>query len=373
MKILTTILCCLGWSLGALAQGLPPDPEAQLRIIRQALIEAVMERTTKVNAMGWIDGKGQLQESAHFQTDAKIRGIRVQSYMMPEGHDAKIKVSMEDLPWSVRAALSGPGESCEPVAQNWRQSLSVTTTMHPSFPGPERYAATTLARHIQAQLMRLAQDSQRWNTEALPVSPTDAYQRAWLGQGENINGWYLEVHLTPIEQKATPSHVGAATSWLPSGHSRQWHLRARYGRKSAPDMPLNPEWERRLVLNLPAEVTSIQPERWIQTLIADLTPELSRWVVPQALRSSCDVVQFSVNPSKALGWSLQAGIGNGLKVGDRVLVLNANRIPARIFEPGSIQDLAIAEVIRVGRRQTELRPLAGTVNPGPGDWVALPL
>jgi len=35
--------------------------------------------------------------------------------------------------------------------------------------------------------------------------------------------------------------------------------------------------------------------------------------------------------------------------------------------------LAIAEVIRVGRRQTELRPLAGTLNPGPGDWVALPL
>jgi hypothetical protein len=245
--------------------------------------------------------------------------------------------------------------------------------MHPSFPGPERYAATTLARHIQTQLIRLAQDSQRWNAEALPSTPSNAYQRAWLGEGENSNGWYLEVNLTPMEQKATPASVGPATSWLPSGHSRQWHLRARYGRKTAPDLPLNQEWERRLVLNLPAEVTSIQPERWIQTLLADLTPEFSRWVMPQSLRSSCDVVQFNVTPSKALGWSLQAGIGNGLKVGDRVLVLNATRIPARIFEPGSIQDLAIAEVIRVGRRQTELRPLAGTVNPGPGEWVALPL
>jgi len=48
-------------------------------------------------------------------------------------------------------------------------------------------------------------------------------------------------------------------------------------------------------------------------------------------------------------------------------------VPSRLLEAGATQHLALAEVVRIGRHQSELQLLAGPALPAQGQWVALPL
>ena len=111
-------LCACFHLLGpgpAWSQKLPMDPEKQLTAIRQALVEATLDRPTKVSTNAWIDEKGQLHESSHFQTDARVKGVRVMAYVQDGSTDEpKAQIHLEDLPWSIRMAKAKRcwGSSC---------------------------------------------------------------------------------------------------------------------------------------------------------------------------------------------------------------------------------------------------------------------
>ena len=91
--------------------------EAQLGAIRQAILQATMDRPTRVLSSAWIDDKGALHESAHFQSEAQVRGVRVLSYLQDE-QDAAPQVSAEVLPWGWREARTQASE-CKAPPRPW--------------------------------------------------------------------------------------------------------------------------------------------------------------------------------------------------------------------------------------------------------------
>lgn len=350
------------------------DPESQLLAIRQALVDASLDKPTKVSTTAWIDEKGQLHQTSHFQTDAKIRGIKVLSYTL-EGQNElpRAQVQMEDLPWSVRMAKAEQGERCEPAPQQWRQPLVISSKIEAGFSGPELYASQNLLAHIESLTVRMAQQSQRWSVSKTTAAAMDTYHQHWLGKGEEPAGWHLQVQLIPVKSAAT-SWLGRdrLVNWVQGSSKTQWTLKATFGQRHAPAEPIQVIWQRQLFIDA-TDMARSHPERWIRELLPGLEQELALWVPQQAHGSNCDTVQFSVTRMSGDKWLIQAGLGSGLKVGDRVLVLNSSRLPGRLLEPGSTQQLAIAEVTRVGRHQSDLKPLAGTSSPGSGEWIALPL
>lgn len=350
------------------------DPESQLLAIRQALVDASLDKPTKVSTTAWIDEKGQLHQTSHFQTDAKIRGIRVLSYT-PEGQNElpRAQVQMEDLPWSVRMARAEQGERCEPAPQQWRQPLVISSKIEAGFSGPELYASQNLLAHVESLTVRMAQQSQRWSVSKTTAVAMDTYHQHWLGKGEEPAGWHLQVQLIPVKSATT---LGLSrdrlANWVQGSSKTQWTLKAIFGQRHAPAEPIHVIWQRQLFIDA-TDMARSHPERWIRELLPGLEQQLALWVPQQAHGSNCDTVQFSVTRMSGDKWLIQAGLGSGLKVGDRVLVLNSSRLPGRLLEPGSTQQLAIAEVTRVGRHQSDLKPLAGTSSPGSGEWIALPL
>ncbi len=350
------------------------DPESQLLAIRQALVDASLDKPTKVSTTAWIDEKGQLHQTSHFQTDAKIRGIRVLSYT-PEGQNElpRARVQMEDLPWSVRMARAEQGERCEPAPQQWRQPLVISSKIEAGFSGPELYASQNLLAHVESLTVRMAQQSQRWSVSKTTAVAMDTYHQHWLGKGEEPAGWHLQVQLIPVKSATT---LGLSrdrlANWVQGSSKTQWTLKAIFGQRHAPAEPIHVIWQRQLFIDA-TDMARSHPERWIRELLPGLEQQLALWVPQQAHGSNCDTVQFSVTRMSGDKWLIQAGLGSGLKVGDRVLVLNSSRLPGRLLEPGSTQQLAIAEVTRVGRHQSDLKPLAGTSSPGSGEWIALPL
>jgi hypothetical protein len=100
---------------------------------------------------------------------------------------------------------------------------------------------------------------------------------------------------------------------------------------------------------------------------------VASWAQSLDERSQCEPVRFAVQRTPHQGMVLYAGQGSGLREGDRLLIMNPSHVPSRMLEAGAAQHLALAEVVRVGRLQTELQLLAGPALQTRGPWVAVPL
>ncbi|MFZ9759787.1 MAG: hypothetical protein ACO3CJ_10085, partial [Burkholderiaceae bacterium] len=60
----------------------PKDPSAaQLDLIRSRLIEAAQRSNINVRSLAWVDSDGKLHEASRFDSDARVRGVRVNSYL----------------------------------------------------------------------------------------------------------------------------------------------------------------------------------------------------------------------------------------------------------------------------------------------------
>jgi hypothetical protein len=70
---------------------------------------------------------------------------------------------------------------------------------------------------------------------------------------------------------------------------------------------------------------------------------------------------------------MPVGTASGFRAGDRVLVMDRDRLPQRLVEPGALGQLAMAEVVQVLKDRVQLKQIAGPAMPSQGHWVALPI
>jgi len=77
------------------------DHEAHLAAIRQAILNATMDRPTRVISTAWVDQHGALHEAAHFHSEAKVSGIRVLAYLPQD--ESQTQITADVLPWGYQA------------------------------------------------------------------------------------------------------------------------------------------------------------------------------------------------------------------------------------------------------------------------------
>jgi hypothetical protein len=357
----------------AAAQKAPMDPELQLQAIRQAVLEAALEKPTKVSSAAWIDGQGRLQETAHFQTDAQIRGVKVLAYTEEGEQNPVAKIELQDLPWAVKVAKTAPGETCPPAPQVWRQHQTLITELAPGFKGPERYAAEALLKQAGLSWQQSSTQSGYWNTEVASAVQQQTYQRHWLGQGESWPGWQVKVELLPVRTIESRASMQSVVSWVTGHAPRRWTVRVSMAYQTSPHLSPEPIWTRQVEIDAPDADAGMHPNLWVKQNMSSLGRLFDAWIQEDLGATACEPVRFSVSRQGSQSWVMDAGAGSGLKAGDRVLIVNSSKVPGRMLEPGNSHHMAIAEVVRMGRRQSVLKPLAGLPPPGPGIWVALPL
>lgn len=151
--------------------------EAQLDAIRQAILNATLERPTRVISTAWVDEQGALHESAHFHSEAQVRGVRVMSYVQDD--EPQTQVSAEVLPWGWGAA--GTDAACTAPPRPWRLPLLVQTVAPEGFSGPQQFASQTLLGLAQQSWTQHMQSSQRWRAQALPAQMAASHALATSG------------------------------------------------------------------------------------------------------------------------------------------------------------------------------------------------
>jgi len=353
------------------AQPSPRDThEQQLQAIRQALLDATMDRPTRVMASAWIDQDGVLREAAHFHSDAEVRGVRVLSYLQ-DGDTPRAEISAEVLPWGLRPGHAADGR-CEAPPRPWRLPLLVQTRAEGSFNGWQLLSSQqVLDTAAQAWSRQLAR-SQRWQAQPTPQLEPSSYMRALSGYGEDVGGWAVEITLTPMTDAGWAERAAMQlTPWAPPVW--RWALTLNMGLRTSLQAPIQPVVQARQILAINSTAGGVVGPEALRPVLEQVQQQVAQWARSLDERSQCEPVRFAVQRSVRDGMVLYAGHGSGLRPGDRVLIMNPSHVPSRMLEAGSAQHLALAEVVRVGRLQSELQLLAGPPLQPQGQWIAVPL
>lgn len=348
------------------------EHEVQLGAIRQAILEATLERPTRVISSAWVDEKGALHESAHFHSEAQVRGVRVMSYVQDD--QPQTRVSAEVLPWGWRPTSD---KSCSAPPRPWRLPLVVHVQAPDGLNGVQLFASHTVLNQAHEAFLNSMQSSQRWRTHSLKTTEDTTYHRALLGHEEAPSGWSAEMTITPSKRQADAhwtSRLGMGTS--PSAEASadwQWTLTLTVGQRPSPNERLESQWQMVQTINVTPSAMVQNPSAWARQMQSELQRHMRSWVAQLDKRSECEPVQFHVRRQGPNVLQLQAGLGSGLRPGDRVLLVNPSHVPSRMLEAGVAQHLALAQVVRVGTHRTELQQLAGPALASNGPWMALPL
>lgn len=359
---------------GKVKTGLTPTAkqhEAQLSAIRQAILQATMDRPTRVLSSAWIDDKGALHESAHFQSEAQVRGVRVLSYVTDE-KDAAPQVSAEVLPWGWRTAQT-KATTCTAPPRPWRLPLVLQTRADSGFGGTQQFASQAVLNTVSQAWTQNMQSSQRWRALHKETPPESAYLRALTGPSEGTTGWTAELVLKPYAPEPDLNLRQAWHAMSRDVSDWRWTLSFTLGERHTPGGPIEAHWQIEHVISIDPLAAGQNPSAWVHQLKEPLQKQMQAWVQQLDKRSACEPIQFHVRRNGQDTLQLQAGLGSGLRPGDRVLLLNPSQIPSQMLEPGATQHLALAQVVKVGNDQTELQQLAGPALPTQGHWMALPL
>jgi hypothetical protein len=345
------------------------EHEAHLAAIRQAILQATLERPTRVISTAWVDQHGALHESAHFHSEAKVSGVRVLSYL--PGDEAPAQISADVLPWGYR---SNPADkTCSPAPRAWRLPLRASTHMAEGFSGPQLFASQMLLNMANETWQQRMQQSPRWRVQPATERVANSYLRALSSSEEAQSVWVA--HLT-----LKPHGPVAPKTWSERLYPQdtppvwRWTLTLSLGQDPAQVGPTPSLWQAEHSFTIDPSLMANRPGLWQQQLQTRIQAQVNQWVSQLEKRTECEPVQFQVvREGTTESFQLQAGAGSGLRTGDRVLLIDPAHIPSRMLEAGVAQHLALAQVVKVGHHRSELLQLAGPRLPQQGAWLALPL
>jgi hypothetical protein len=346
---------------GAWAQALPTrspgTPDEQLQAIRLALVQAVSQAPMQVYNTAWVDDKGALHESTQFHSQAKVRGVRVMAYTAQGQAAPELRAATVSEAPTHWATVKGDVQTCLQAAGRWRMPVDMVVSLDPSLKGRDTQVGAWLAQESAHWWRQQSGHSQRWHWDQAEVRSvsTDAsaspYMRVVLGsQSQRQTPWRL--HLV----------LGTDGFRVPG-----WRVDVSFGRTDGS----SPVWQSRV--HLPASLVEDRSQQFVgMKTLEVLRHTLSQVRAEVDARGACEPSQFDVAPT-AQGWVMPVGTASGFRAGDRVLVMDRDRLPQRLVEPGALGQLAMAEVVQVHKDRVQLKQIAGPAMPAHGYWVALPI
>ena len=336
---------------GSAVQAQPLTPDEQLQAIRQSLVQIALEGPTEVRNTAWLDDQGRLQDSSSFRTGMTVRGVRVLSYGRDADQQATAQVSANAQATPAANASCAKGMA---AGQPWHQ-MQLELAVSPQVPLINRQQAHQVARYVRSVMLEQGRRSAVWRLQeaALPLS---SYERALSLQGEQHVPWRLQLVVAPASESRD----------MPPLVSLRWRAVHRHDPTLA--------FDHDAVVTLEERSVSTHPDRLSAQVMAELHTAVEKFLTAVEQRLSCLPPQFQVlNREGASRYRIAAGHTSGLKVGDRLVMVDPQKIPGRSLEPKALDRMALAQVDTLGPYYAELKQVAGPSLPAGTPWVAVPV
>ena len=362
---------------------LPTDPRQRLEALQHALVKAAMAGQTRVRSAAYIDSSGALHETTRITSDMKVRGVRVLSYLEDEG-GSSASIFAESK------AVTRSDEACRASLQTYRREATLETAVRFVASGDERYDTGLLIAQARARLVAQAGASRKWLLTAPIKMPESSYERLLTGAQPDYAPYQMLLELLPsgalgveVVRPATSvprqalekvknvarGAIDYLTDEPPRRGPMPFVIRLSVTDRSSQKLL----WQDAVPLFFPESAILSTRQPLPPGLITELERIVQQWQSKLEAAFGCRPLQFNLVGEAAGSWTINGGQSAGVAIGDQLLLLNRERLPARILEPDSAQHMALAEVVAVSLSQATLRKLAGpAVILKNGDWVATP-
>lgn len=358
---------------------LPADPRQRLEALQHALVNAAMAGQTRVRSAAYIDSAGQLHETTRITSDMKVRGVRVLSYLEDEGH-ASANILLDGR------AVTGKEEACRATTQKYRREATLDAAMHMVTSGTDRYDMTMLLNQARARLIAQAAARRTWLLSASARLPESTYEMLLTGAQPDTTPYHMVLDILPtgslgieaVEVVKTPGqdaqamlqHVRAMLSDEPARRAvMPFVMRLSVTERSTQKLV----WQNALPLAFPQTEITATRQPLPAALAKTIDRVLQHWLEQLDASFGCRPLQFNAVPEASGNWRINGGQAAGLSVGDQLLLMDRDQIPARALEPDSVRHMALVEVVQVKQGRATVKKLAGPADlPKAGDWVATP-
>lgn len=342
--------------------------DATLIAIKEALVEEAQSAKTQVINTAWLDDKGQLHESTMVQSGMTVRGIQVKSYL-DQMQKPKVEIVLDQKEGALPACFAKDDHLKRTI-----RFLPVRTTDR--FDVDAR-AIVQMASGLAAERLRsLMGVTDEWRL--MPVAPTvSGYQKAVSGITESPAKYQMEVIASrgqaPFDHKAEvipgSDPIQRFFNGTPSMFAEDW-IRLTVELRTTHDQAL--VWTGVSDFRIPVRQISYGDRGLPKSLALVIESQTSIWAEMLNEYAKCEPIRFHVATRTDDRARLDAGHEAGLKVGDRLLLIDAQRIPSRILEPGTLAELSLVQVISVDMGSAEVAYAAGAPIQEASGKVALP-
>ncbi len=373
------LMCVLGvllvWLFAFAAQAQDLSDNQRLDALRKALIDLSLEGPTEVRSSAWIDESGALREGSSFSNGMVVRGVRILAYGADPQSQPYAQLSLgktERLnPLSCKSRDAG-GERKSQVQHLALMDINLSNKV----PNKDVYQSRLVVLALKENLQNLAQQSGvfKLRLSTLPVNASNTtgvgaganvgnrafgpgqnyYEQALLGRGEQRVTWQLHVRLEPASDEISKAPGLKVVSVL----ENRLDSRLSFEHAELLWFESNPETP-----------TSAALSSVMLAQVEGLSMILKQWFEDQL---SCIPPQFEVTKWTGSQLNVSAGTANGLRVGDKFVVVDPKLIPSRALQANALQHMAMAQVQSVSLYSAQLKQVAGPSLNGVIHWVAIP-
>lgn len=364
---------------GAADSSLPAEPKQRLQALQHALVNAAMEGQTRVRNAAWIDGSGKLHENTRITSDMTVRNLRVLDYLTVEdGRSATIVADAR--------GVTPDAEACAASQLRYRREATLDTALQIATSGADRIYWSAFLEQARARFAARAGAGRQWLLSASQPMPGSLYERHLTGYQPELAPYQMQIDLLPA------GALGIEPVRPQPARGQQARRALQAVQAALSDTPARSEpvpfvlrlsiservtrrvlWQDAVPLFFPAREIGYTSQPLPVGLLAELDNVVSRWQQRLDAHFSCKPQTFNVVRATAGGFVINGGQAAGLAVGDQLLLMDREQVPARMLEPDSGAHLALVEVSSVGPGMAVVRKLAGPPDVArAGDWVATP-
>ena len=321
------------------------DHETVIENIREKLVAALQKVPLEIKSTAWIDESGTLQETTKFESEAKISGIRIENYSKSEINLEYLDILKLDDDFNFDC---DNGKHIKYITLIPDNNFGVTNSSYNSI-NISDYFSNAIISSFENGFLKIIKSKRNFDNE---------YQKSLLDISDSSPSYSLLYKIEELNNDVESEMVIDKTM----NSEKKSRIKSLFSKVKSKDLAkthdlklnlfpidnLNKEliYESSYPFDLDILLTkenfypSIDP-----TSLDEIKTKIKDFSIQVHKRISCFPTQFRVHVENSEIF-INAGKNNNLSVGDKILIVDTNYLPKKIFDDSrSIEKLILAEVV----------------------------
>lgn len=349
------------------------DHETVINNIREKLVAALQKVPMEIKSIAWIDESGTLQETTKFESKAKLNGIRIENYSKSEINLEYLDILKLDDDFSFNC---DKGKHIKYISLISNDEFSA---INPSFSSLNinDYFSNSIISSFGNGFLKIIKSKRDYDNDyhksLLNISDSTPTYSLLYKIGEINNSLKNEIETAKATSSEKKSKIKSLFSTMKSNDLAKTH-----------DLSLTLSLFDNLNKELIYESTYpfkfdilFSKENFYPTIdptsLKVIKNKIKNFSIQAKKRISCFPTQFRVKVENSEIF-INAGKNNNISIGDKILIIDTNYLPKKIFDDSkSIEKLILAEVVSLDNFRGKLQIISKKKEIDFNSLVGIPL